>query len=177
MPTILAFGASTSSQSINKQFAAYAANTVPGIEVKLIDLNDFSVPLYSVDEEGASGIPDGAKAFVAEIEAVDGVIVSLAEHNGSYTAAFKNLLDWGTRHQQKIWSDKPMLLLSTSPGARGGANVLDAAAKTFPHLGGHVIATFALPSFGDTFSTENGIKDEALKKAFARKLAEFRAVL
>ena len=65
MPTILAFGASTSSQSINKQLAAYAANTIPEVEVKLIDLNDFSAPLYSVDEEGASGIPDGAKAFVA----------------------------------------------------------------------------------------------------------------
>lgn len=177
MPIILAFGASTSTQSINKQLAGYAANAIPEVEVELIDLNDFSVPMYSVDEEGASGIPDGAKAFVAEIEAADGVIVSLAEHNGSYTAAFKNLFDWGTRHKQKIWSEKKMLLLSTSPGGRGGATVLEAAAGTFPHLGGNVVATFSLPSYSENFSVEAGIQNEELKKVFARKLAEFRAVL
>ncbi|MEN8733775.1 MAG: NAD(P)H-dependent oxidoreductase [Lentimonas sp.] len=177
MSTILAFGASTSTQSINKQLASYAANALPDVEVKLIDLNDFTTPIYSVGEEGANGIPDGAKAFVAEIEAADGIIVSLAEHNGSYAAAFKNLFDWGTRHKQKVWSDKKMLLLSTSPGGRGGATVLAAAAGAFPHLGGEVVATFPLPSYGDNFSTADGIQDEDLKKAFARKLAEFRAAL
>lgn len=177
MPTILAFGASTSTQSINKRLAGYAANAIPDVEVKLIDLNDFSAPLYSVDEEASNGIPDGAKAFVAELEAVDGIIISLAEHNGSYTAAFKSLFDWGTRHKQKIWSGKKMLLLSTSPGGRGGATVLEAAANTFPHLGGDVVATFSLPSFGENFSAAGGIQNEDLKKAFARKLAEFRASL
>lgn len=177
MPTILAFGASTSTQSINKQLAGYAANALPDVDVKLIDLNDFSAPLFSVDEEAANGIPDAAKAFVAELEAVDGIIVSLAEHNGSYAAAFKSLFDWGTRYKQKVWSDKKMLLLSTSPGGRGGATVLEAAANTFPHLGGDVVATFSLPSFGDNFSSEGGILSEDLKSAFARKLAEFRAVL
>jgi NAD(P)H-dependent FMN reductase len=177
MPKILAFGASTSNQSINKQFATFAGNALPDSALTVIDLNDFAAPMYSVDEESAHGIPAAAKAFVQQIEASDGMIISLAEHNGSYTAAFKNLLDWGTRHKQKIWSDKPMILLSTSPGARGGATVLDAATKTFPHLGGKVIASFALPSFGQAFSAEQGIKDDALKLAFARKLAEFRAVL
>jgi NAD(P)H-dependent FMN reductase len=177
MPTILAFGASTSTQSINKQLAGYAANAIPDAKIKLIDLNDYSTPIYSVDEEAANGIPAGAKAFVAEIEAADGVIVSLAEHNGSYTAAFKSLFDWGTRHKQKIWSGKKMLLLSTSPGGRGGATVLAAAASTFPRLGGDVIATFSLPSYGDNFSTANGIQNEDLKQTFARKLAEFRASL
>ncbi|WPJ94327.1 NADPH-dependent FMN reductase [Coraliomargarita algicola] len=177
MPTILAFGASTSAQSINKQLAGYAANAIPDANVKLIDLNDFATPMYSVDEEAVNGIPAAAKAFVAEIEAVDAVIVSLAEHNGSYTAAFKNLFDWGTRHKQKVWSDKKMLLLSTSPGGRGGATVLAAAASTFPHLGGDVVATFSLPSFADNFSTTDGIQNEDLKKTFARKLAEFRASL
>jgi chromate reductase len=70
-----------------------------------------------------------------------------------------------------------MLLLSTSPGGRGGATVLEAAANTFPHLGGKVVATFSLPSFGDNFAAESGIQDEALKEAFARKLTEFRAAL
>lgn len=177
MPTILAFGASTSTQSINKQFATYAGNAIPNAALKVIDLNDFTAPMYSADEESANGIPDAAKAFVAEIEQADGVIISLAEHNGSYSAAFKNLFDWGTRHKQKVWSDKPMLLLSTSPGARGGATVLAAAINTFPHLGANVVSTFSLPSFGDNFSQQSGIKDDEQKEAFARKLAEFCVAL
>ncbi|MGJ8638703.1 MAG: NADPH-dependent FMN reductase [Opitutaceae bacterium] len=177
MPKILAFGASTSNESINKQFAKFAGSSLPNVTVELVDLNDYELPMYSVDEEGANGIPEAAKAFVRKVEDVDGIIISLAEHNGSYTAAFKNLLDWCTRSKQKVWSEKPMILLSTSPGARGGASVLDAAAKTFPHLGGNVVASFSLPSFTESFSLESGIQDEALKKAFARKLAEFCAVL
>lgn len=177
MPTVLAFGASTSTHSINKQFANYAGIALPDVELNLVDLNDTPLPLYSVDEESAQGVPAAAKAFVQLIEQADGIIVSLAEHNGSYSAAFKNLLDWSTRHKHKVWSDKPMLLLSTSPGTRGGASVLELATKTFPHLGANVIASFSLPSFGDSFSIKDGFKDEALKQTFARKLAEFRAVL
>lgn len=177
MPTILAFGASTSTQSINKQFATYAGRAIPNAVLKVIDLNDFVAPLYSADEESANGIPDAAKAFVSEIEQVDGIILSLAEHNGSYAAAFKNIFDWGTRHKQKVWSDKPMLLLSTSPGARGGSTVLAAAVNTFPHLGANVVATFSLPSFGENFSQDAGIKDLESKEAFARKLAEFCVAL
>lgn len=177
MPNILAFGASTSKQSINKQFATFAGEAMIDAALTVIDLNDFIVPMYSADEESANGIPAAAKSFVEVIEQADGIIISLAEHNGSYTAAFKNLFDWGTRHKHKVWSDKPMLLLSTSPGARGGASVLAAAENTFPHLGGNVVASFSLPSFGDSFSTEDGFKDDALKKAFARKLAVFSAAL
>ena len=68
-----------------------------------------------------------------------------------------------------------MLLLSTSPGGRGGATVLEAAASRFPHMGADVVVSFSLPSYNDNFSTTDGIQNEDLKKAFARKLAEFRA--
>lgn len=177
MTKILAVGASTSRQSINKEFAAYAAKALPDVEVSVIDLNDYAVPMYSVDEEGANGLPEAAQSFVEAIEASDGMVLSLAEHNGSYAAAFKSLFDWATRVKQKVWSDKPMLLLSTSPGGRGGATVMEAAKGSFPHLGGNIVSSFSLPSFGDNFDPELGIKDEAMKQSFARALAEFRAVL
>lgn len=177
MKMILAFGASTSTHSINKKFAGYAARSVPGAEVDLIDLNDFSAPLYSVNQEAAQGIPQGAKDFVAAIEAADGIVVSLAEHNGSYAAAFKSLFDWGTRHKQKVWSGKPMLLLSTSPGGRGGATVLEAAEATFPHLGGEVVASFSLPSFQDNFSETDGVTDPGLKADLDKAVSAFAAAL
>ena len=118
---ILAFGASTSSKSINRRLAVFAARQVPGAEVTELDLRDFDLPIYSMDEETTNGVPEGASRFLALIESHDAVVVSLAEHNGSYTAAFKNLYDWASRQQGKVWNGRPMLLLSTSPGgARRG---------------------------------------------------------
>lgn len=177
MTKILAFGGSTSTHSINRIFAGYAASQVSGAEVELLDLNDFAAPMYSVNQEAAQGIPQTAKDLVDKIQSADAIVISLAEHNGSYAAAFKSLLDWGTRHQQKVWSEKPILILSTSPGARGGATVLAAAEATFPHLGAKVVATFALPSFQGNFSEDTGITDPSLKTAFQAALSKFQQAL
>jgi len=159
---ILAFGATTSSTSINRQLANHAAGLVPGAAVTELDLRDYALPIYSADEENANGIPADAQTFLDAIRAHDAIVVSLAEHNGSYTAAFKNLYDWVSRIEQKLWSDKAMLLMATSPGARGGATVLEAAKATFPRMGADLRATFSLPSFHDNFSVGDGITDPAL---------------
>lgn len=127
-----------------------------------LDLRSFSLPIYSADEEESNGIPQDAQRFFELIREHDAIVVSLAEHNGSYAAAFKNLFDWATRIDQKIWGGKPMLLLATSPGGRGGATVLGAAKVTFPHLGADVRGSFSLPSFYDHFEAGSGIKDETL---------------
>ncbi len=63
MKKILAFGASNSKTSINKQLATYASSLLKNTEVEVLDLNDFDVPTYSVDLEGKSGIPDNAQQF------------------------------------------------------------------------------------------------------------------
>lgn len=155
----LVFGASTSSKSINRQLALYAASFVEGAEVTDLDLRSYKLPIYSSDEEEANGIPQDAKKFTETIQAHDALIVSLAEHNGSYAAAFKNLYDWASRHESKLWGGKPMLLLSTSPGGRGGATVMEAANATFPRMGAEIKATFSLPSFYDNFEAGKGISD------------------
>ncbi len=169
---LLAFGASTSSTSINRQLANFAAGQVPGAEVTDLDLSQLSLPIYSSDEEEANGIPADAQAFKDLISSHDGIVVSLAEHNGSYTAAFKNLYDWTSRIDQSVWADKPMLLLSSSPGARGGMTVMEAAKATFPRMGADLKASFSLPSFYDNF-TPDGIADEALAAELANAVSAF----
>ncbi|MDA0750848.1 MAG: NAD(P)H-dependent oxidoreductase [Verrucomicrobia bacterium] len=154
---ILAFGASTSSESINRQFANFAANQIQNAQVTDLDLRSLSLPLYSSDEEQANGIPDDARRLFELIGDHDAVVISLAEHNGSYAAAFKNLYDWASRVEQKLWQGKPMLLLSTSPGPRGGATVMEAAKATFPRMGADLRASFSLPSFYDNFDVNQGV--------------------
>jgi NAD(P)H-dependent FMN reductase len=172
---ILAFGASTSSKSINRKLANHAAHLIPGAEVTELDLNKFELPIYSADREETDGYPAGARDFLDAIRTHDALVVSLAEHNGSYSAAFKNLYDWASRIEQKVWADKPMLLLSTSPGGRGGASVLASGEATFPRMGADLRATFSLPSFYDNFSEEKGITDSALATQLAAAVAKIEA--
>lgn len=48
---VLAFGTSNSKHSINKTLAYYAAQQISEADVKLLDLNEFEMPIYSVDRE------------------------------------------------------------------------------------------------------------------------------
>jgi chromate reductase, NAD(P)H dehydrogenase (quinone) len=161
---LLAFAASNSRKSINKQLVTYAASLVEDAEVEVLDLNDYELPLFSEDREAELGHPELAKAFIAKIATSDAVMISFAEHNGSYSAAWKNLFDWSSRIGKKVFHDKPMLLLSTSPGPSGGASVLAAATGSAPFFGGDVRASLAVPSFHENFDTERGtLKNEGLK--------------
>jgi NAD(P)H-dependent FMN reductase len=172
---ILAFGGSTSSTSINRQLANFAASLVAEGQVTELDLRDFELPVFSVDKEAAHGVPDDAKRFLELIREHDLLIVSLAEHNGSYAAAFKNLYDWASREEHQIWAGKPMLLMATSPGARGGASVLAAAEEKFPRMGADLRATFSLPSFGENFSAESGVIAPELRKKLENAVSALTA--
>lgn len=160
MKKIIAFAGSNSKNSINKQLAQYAAGLVDDVELSVLDLNDFELPLYGIDYEIDHGIPDNAHKFLEEIKSTDGIILSLAEHNGAYTSVFKNIFDWMSRIDGKLWSNKPMLLMATSLGSRGGATVLEIAKGRFSYMGGNIVAEFSLPSFIDNFSEGKLINDE-----------------
>lgn len=163
MKKILAFGASSSKHSINKQFATYAANFFKNAIIEVIDLNDFEMPIYSIDKEKENGIHPLAIDFYNKISDTDLLIISMAEHNGAYSSAFKNILDWTSRYNNDVFQQKNMLLLATSPGARGGSSVLAIAKERFPRNGATLLATFSLPSFNDNFNKEIGITNDELK--------------
>ena len=107
MRKVLAFAGSTSSTSINKQLATFAAENLDNTSFDIIDLRDFEMPIYSEDEE-KNGFSESTKKFSALLDAYDGFILSLAEHNGSYAAAFKNIFDWSSRVEANVFRDKPL---------------------------------------------------------------------
>lgn len=154
---LLAFAASSSSKSINKQLATYAASLVQhsdGVNIETLDLNDYELPLFSEDREAELGQPQLAQDFLAKLAQADAIIISFAEHNGYYTAAYKNLFDWVSRINRELYQNKPMVLLSTSPGPRGAATVLAAASAATPNFAGDVKASLSIPSFYDNFDME-----------------------
>lgn len=157
---ILAFAATNSSQSINKKLATHAAELLAQSSsdntMEILDINDYELPLFSLDRENKLGKPDLAKAFFDKIGSADAVIISFAEHNGSYTAAYKNLFDWASRIDQKVFQGKPMVLLSTSPGPGGARSVLAAAETSSPFFGGNVKASLSVPNFYENFNPDKG---------------------
>ena len=154
---IIAFAASSSRRSINRQLVTYAAGLLRNAEVEILDLNDYELPLFSVDREDELGQPELARAFLRKISDSDAILISFAEHNGCYSAAYKNLYDWVSRIQPKVYQDKAMVLLSTSPGGRGGRSVMELALAQIPRFGGDVRASVMVPSFGDNFDSEAGV--------------------
>jgi NAD(P)H-dependent FMN reductase len=158
---VIAFAASNSRNSINKKLVQHAANllksqVVETAEIEILDLNDYDAPIFSVDTESESGIPDSATAFFKKLESCDAILVSYAEHNGLYSAVWKSLFDWMSRIDRKVFHDKPMVVLATSPGGGGAANVLRIANDSASHFGANIQASLSVPSFNDNFDVESG---------------------
>lgn len=170
---ILAFGASSSKHSINKKLASYCAGLIENGEVFLLDLNDFEMPIYSIDREKEQGIPAPALEMKKLIRESDGIVISFAEHNGAYSAAFKNIFDWISRIEKDVWGNKPMFLLATSPGKRGGRSVLDIALTRFRFMNQKPIVSFSLPSFRENFVENKGITDPEMNRLFRMQLDAF----
>ncbi len=176
MKKVLAFAGSTSSTSMNKQLVSYTANQLKKVDSNVIDLNDFKVPVFSEDLEKEIAYPEGATKFNELLDNHDGFIISLAEHNGSYAAAFKNLFDWVSRKDREVFRNKPVLLMATSPGARGGATVLASALGTFPHMGANITGSLSFPKFYDNFK-EGVILNEEFIENLSKEITEFEKAL
>ena len=135
---VVAFAASNSRNSINKLLVTYAASLLDSWETEILELNDFELPLFSVDREAELGQPELAKLFLKKLADADAIIISFAEHNLSYSAAYKNLFDWCSRITPKVFQGKPMVLLSTSPGGHGGRTGFFTALQTAIRFSGGV---------------------------------------
>ena len=176
MKNIVSIGGSSSKKSINKIFAEHVASTVKDVRVVNVDLNDFPMPVFSIDVEDEEGFSEGTLALNKIVSEADGFVISLAEHNGAYSAAFKNAFDWLSRIEGKVWRNKPMLLLSTSPGERGGQTVLDIAKRRFPFNGADITGSMAFPNFFDNLK-DGEVVNEELKNQLSDLVKTFESKL
>lgn len=173
MKKILAFAGSNSSKSINKTFVKYVANQVD-TATEFIELENYDAPLYGIDLEEKNGIPEATQRLNEKISQFECIIISANEHNGASSAFFKNHIDWLSRNDRNFLSGKKLFLLSTSPG-RGGAKMsLSYLAQVLPRFGAEVISQFSLPSFGHSFSEDQGITDKEQKNKFDVALKKFQ---
>lgn len=175
---VLAFAGSNHSASINRMLVGYAAKRLqelaPQTEIELLDLNDFEMPIYSIDREAADGIHPLAHSFYNKIGEADAVIVSFAEYNGMVTSAWKNIFDWMTRIDQKVWHDNPVVILAASPGARAGANVLEKEVSSGPRFGMDLRGSYGVGNWDDAWDGERLTKPDDIEQidALLHKLTD-----
>ena len=130
MAQLLVFSGSNHSKSINKQLGKYASSVIKetetnSVEINEIELESFQAPIFSIDLEGKSGVPESIKKLREVFLKADGFMFTTPEHNGSLPAFLKNIFDWISRVDDgSIFNDKPVMIISTSPGGRGGAGVI-----------------------------------------------------
>jgi NAD(P)H-dependent FMN reductase len=146
MKKILALAGSNHSKSINQQLINFTASLVEGAEVKVLDIKDWEVPIYSIDMD-PDQTPERITELIQLIQDHDGFIISSPEHNGGTPAFFKNILDWLSRRAKAVFAQKPILVMSTSPGKGGGATNRKFLEHTLPYQGARVVAAYSLPSF------------------------------
>lgn len=170
---IFAFAGSNSSTSINKKLVVFSLRSFPNDQINLIDLNDYEMPIFSVDRE-KNGFPKEASLFLENISDCDAIICSLSENNRNFSVAFKNVFDWCSRINPKVFQDKNMFLMTTSPGGFGGGNTMNLAKNIFPAFGANIIQTFSLPKFYDNFNEKLGITNDLLLAEFNDKILDFK---
>ena len=135
-----------------------------------MDINDYEMPIYSPARE-AEGIPELATKFYEMLGAADAVLFSFAEHNGSYSTAWKNIIDWATRIDREIYQGSKLVMLSATPGPMAGANVLRTATASAPIFGGELLGSLGVGKFMENFDVAAG------ELTNPELLAELRTVL
>jgi len=158
MKKILAFAGSNNAQSINHQLVEFTASLIKDVEVNVLDIRDWDVPMYSINMD-PDQTPEQITELISLIKTHDAFIISSPEHNGGTPAFFKNIIDWLSRRGEKVFDKKPMFLMSTSPGGKGGANNLKFLIHSLPYQGAMIATSYSLPSFYEHFKEGQIIGD------------------
>ena len=150
MTKVLVFSGSNSSTSINQQLAVHAAAYLTKCEIRIIHLQDYPAPVYSMDQEKRGEFPETMRELNELFKEVDAMLISLPEYNSGITPVFKNTMDWISRIEKPTLKNKPVCLLATSAGKRGAkTNLAHVADILIPRWGGKLSSSFSLPFFDE----------------------------
>src|SRR5574340_1703531 len=96
-----------------------------GVDVTVIDLRDFAMPLYDGDLEQKEGLPSNALKLKDLMKSHHGFLISSPEYNSSISGVLKNTIDWASRQSDgeaplACFNGKVAGIMSASPGGLGG---------------------------------------------------------
>lgn len=175
MKKVLVFAGSNSKKSINQILAIHASQLLDSVDINIISLTDFEAPIYGIDLEMNEGFPKSMIDLYNLFQKTDGFIIGVPEHNGSMPAVMKNTLDWVSRQGGKIFQEKPVVFLGTSPGKRGGISAMNHVLDIMPHRGAIIIGHYNLPNFNDHY-TGSGLSKEVTME-LSQLMNKFQSII
>ena len=108
-------------QSINRMLLNLAGDCLPaGASLDVVAWDE--VPAFNADVM-AKGLPPAVSALRERIRKADAVIIATPEYNFSIPGMLKNAIDWVSRGDDQPLLNKPVAILSATPGPLGGARV------------------------------------------------------
>ncbi|MFV0288306.1 MAG: NADPH-dependent FMN reductase [Mycoplasmatales bacterium] len=153
---------SNSYKSVNKSVVDYLIeNSIAELEYLKIEAQE--IPLYSVYEEETTGIPKSIQNLFEEIQTYTGeILIATPEYNGNMSAFFKNIIDWLSRIDKRIFEGKKVKVLCVTPGKMAGGSVREILQKALPFLGADEVLTFGIGNYYQIF-VDKQIIDEKIK--------------
>ena len=173
----LVFGASLRADSLNVRLAATAAEVIGahGGTVDGAKMAEFDAPSYNQDEQTASGFPPGAVEFRRRVEANDALVIASPEYNFSIPGVFKNVIDWVSRGEDQPFANKPVAILSATPGPLGGARVQYDLRRVMLFVNAMVLVKpeIFIGGAGGKFDAEGNCTDETTRKFVGDQMKSF----
>ena len=175
---VLAIAGSTREASINKKLLVDAADIARkmGAEVTIINLNDYPIPFFDEDLEADHGMPNKAKQLRRQMVQSNIILIASPEYNGSLPAVLKNVIDWASRGEnggpsREAFQGKTFVIMSTSPGAGGGARGLSHLKTIIENVGGKVVEQqIAVPNGFTAFDSQGHLKDPAMRATLEKSI-------
>jgi chromate reductase len=183
MPKILAFAGSGRKNSYNFSIAKCAAKgaDIDGLDVTIIDMSEFDMPIFNEDLEAEIGLPANAKKFKQLLIDCDGFIIASPEYNSGYSALLKNAIDWASRMEEgekplQAFRGKYAAIIASSPGGLGGIRGLVSLRMLLGNLGITVLPNqLAVSGINQLVDENHQVSDKKTQEnlhAIGRSLAE-----
>ncbi len=177
--SILVISGSERAGSLNLRLARHAAQRLEadGHAAHVFSLRDLALPVYDGDIQAATGVPASTQRLRQAVLDSDGLLLVTPEYNGFPTPLLLNAFDWlsrlaadgGQPRGLEATANKPVALMSASPGAAGGVRSLNHL-RQFVQLEFKTIVVpqqFALVRANEAFDEHGALRDERSAQAVA----------
>ena len=144
-----------------------------GVDARLIDLNDYNLPLFDASKEDAD-LPEGVLRLRREVQQAQGILLGTPEYHAGYSGVLKNALDYMGFAE---FEGKMIGLLAVSGGRMGATNALNGLRAVGRALHAWVVPyEVSIPQAWRQFDSQGAVKDPELAervKELGRQVARF----
>jgi chromate reductase len=134
------------------------------------------LPLYDEDLK-SDGSPSVVVKFARQLAQADAIVIVSPEYNRSIPGVLKNAIDWVSKEPDQPFWEKPVAVITNSPGLLGGITANHHLRQVLAYLGPRILTgpEVAIGSIRTKLS-DGRIADKATRGFVAKELARLAAI-